>query len=225
MPDTGAFECMGFSSGTTREDIVSKYNIKANEIYKNYNSAFQNYSTVEIEIINSLKEFIEEKTSCCEQAIASRSYPDCSTCIFSPDELFKLQLSYLFIIDPVYITNDPDYLDISSVSVSENRSGNDSLNIDIRFLDEQESGLDEFVFLYKNVQITDIFDRTGISTDISVHTFKYPRDCGTFSEKWNQYQDDESEYKIFISLINFNNEVGALGYHSTVIMGKQWIRF
>lgn len=216
LPDTGAFECLGFSSGTVRQDIVNKYNIKANEIYKNYGKAFQNYSTVEIEVIHSLKEFIEEKINCCEQAMPSRSSSSCLSCIFSPDELFKLQLSYLFIIDPVYITNDPDYLDVSSIASNENRSSNDSLNIDIKFLDEQESSLDEFIFLYKNVQITDIFDRTGISTDISVHTFKYPRDCGAFSEKWNQYQDDESEYKVFISLINFNNEVGALGYHSTV---------
>ena len=220
LPSTGEFECLDILSETIREDIKTKHQIKANAIHDQNGKSPYNYAEVEKQIISSLKLFVEETIECCEPEEGFRSNGLCSACVFTPDELLIVQQSKNFLLDPVIIVSDPDYTDpptaLRGKKDSKTRSSVTPLNIDIKFQDDNESSLDEFINLYKSEHISSISARTGISTDISFHTYKYPRDCGFFEQTWQEYQTDNSEYKVFISIININNEVGVLGYHSTV---------
>jgi hypothetical protein len=219
LPTTGEFECLELMSGTIRHDLVNKYKIKADQIYEKEGKTPEKYFIAEVEIINSLKTFTQGTIECCKQENL-RSNILCTACILTDEEHLILQKSYDFFLDPVFITKDPDYFDLTSTIRPKDNSNNRNqyipLNIDIKFQDGFESNLDQFLISYRSEQLESISSRTGINPDISIHTFKYPRDCGSFESIWQEYRNDNADYKILISIININNEVGVLGYHSTL---------
>jgi hypothetical protein len=218
LPTTGDFECMDILSQSIRTDIVVKYNLLLNRLNEKNKLDFTKYAELEKELMLEVKNFVLKNIECCETS-GNRSMTVCSACIYNAEDLTSIQIENNFLLDPVFVTSDPDSTDIPTLwgeTNSGSRSSSLPLNINIKFQDNTETSLDAFVNLYVNEQTSDISSRTGINAAISLHTFKYPRDCANYEKKWSDYLADNSDYKIFVSIINIDNKVAVLGFHNTI---------
>ncbi|MBP6324081.1 MAG: hypothetical protein KA322_03500 [Chitinophagales bacterium] len=218
LPTTGAFECMDILSPSIRTDLIVKYNFLINRFKDKHNSDYFKYAQIEKELMLEVKKFILKNVDCCETS-GGRSTPVCTACVYEPDDLISLQIANNFLLDPVFVVTDPDSTDFPSLwgrKETGSRSSTSPLNINVKFQDNTASALDAYVELFQSEHISDIGSRTGISTGISLHTFKYPRDCASYDKKWSDYQADNADYKIFVSIINIDNKVAVLGFHNTV---------
>ncbi len=220
LPNSGGFECLDLLSPTYRDDLETKIGLIANIDFhkKQY---FQYYQS-ETKAINALTTQITGILGCCEPSgIINRDSFDCTSCIYTPEQIVDVVKSNLTVFDLVEIANDPDYFETQyPTSAIEYRESN-NINITLKVDDETNISLDDFISENLNDQLTYITEKTGNTPSLKVFTYKYPRDCNQFMQKYNDYLADGSELKFFVALINVDNKLGVLGFQSKYIKSNQ----
>jgi hypothetical protein len=211
LPNEGDFSCMDKISSNLRIDLQSKLNILANDVHVSNNKRTYEYCLAEKAVMDTLKSFIIKTVDCCDPLgpKGQRSVSSCSGCVLSSEEIIKRQKSLNFIFDPAIIIKDEDF------SARTGKSGVDrsssKINAEIRLsLDTKYDpiSVDELVRLYTDNQKEWI--KAG---SMSIHYFKYPRDCAEFESKWSTYLNDPADVSFFVSLVNVNNNFGVLGFN------------
>ncbi|TVQ50977.1 MAG: hypothetical protein EA362_01085 [Saprospirales bacterium] len=212
LPEGGYFSCIDSLSPTIRYELATKLRLNLNTSNLLGNNRNAIFPIVAKEEIYSLKDGLLEFKSCCPTET-------CVSCVYTDIEVFRLLLERNFILDPIKIINDPDFGSPPLAIVpggTLSRTAND-LNVEIGFLeDEVEVEADEYVNSFLSDDSNWIFERTGQSITHSVHLFKYPRDCNLFESKWEAYQNDPSDHKVFFVVLNVDNTFGVLGFHYEV---------
>lgn len=119
LPDSGEFECIDLMSSGFRDNIKEKTQVIANTIHaKNYNG-IELFYKAETGSIDTIISILTRVFGCCDPNNRPGS---CSSCLYSPDEIFNLFQANGFLKIPVTIVN---------LKVSQNDSTRvlDSLNL------------------------------------------------------------------------------------------------
>lgn len=217
LPDEGEFSCINEMSAYLRQDVENKLELTANNVHLENNNSPDQFHLAELAAMNSLTTFIWNTVACCDPVNNNRSFSSCSACVFTPRELLQIQKSKRLLFDFAFVLNDPEYIEdsIAAFNLKSLRNQSAPLDITIEFGDGIAVDLDSFANQVIEDQKAFLNNQFGLIPSVAIHTFKYPRDCGTFEEKWNDYLSDGAELKFFISFVNTDNEFGVLGFHTT----------
>lgn len=215
LPETDIFYCIDNISPGFRKEIENQVSSKANSLL-NPQSIFNN----EVNAIKQLKYIIQNKI-CCDPEGSGFRFVSCDACMIDTSDFhydfdgrkiypaFKEyeRLDQLdFVIEAVRIVNDDEYFipsDNTSFKGYDNQGTRNAapINGTIQFRDNVIASVD-------NLKDSII----AATTSFSVYTYKYPRDCGSFEKKWNDYINDSGP-ALFIALINVDRQNGIIAYH------------
>jgi hypothetical protein len=215
LPETDIFYCIDNISPGFRKEIENQVSSKANSLL-NPQSIFNN----EVNAIKQLKYIIQKKI-CCDPEGSGFRFVSCDACMLDTSDFhydfdgkkiypaFKEyeRLDQLdFVIEAVKIVNDDEYFipsDNTSFKGYDNQGTRNAapINGTIQFRDNVIASVD-------NLKDSII----AATTSFSIYTYKYPRDCGSFEKKWNDYINDSGP-ALFIALINVDRQNGIIAYH------------
>lgn len=204
LPETGDFECLDLLSPSLRLDIET-------QVYNVANSSYisENLTDLKLNAINYLNEIVNSKL-CCD---FNRTGPLCDGCLitdafeinglkyYSTRDIHQELIKKGFLIESVLITNDEEYHIPADESTIRNNRNSVGINATIQFRDGNEDDVDGI--------ISDLQSSLDIE---SIHTFKFPRDCGLFQQTWETHNSDNNG-SVFIALINVDRTNGFIAYH------------
>jgi hypothetical protein len=216
LPYSDEFECIDLISAAFRKELPLKLEVLAVENFNYSNYTEYDFYNSTVIVLDYLINLIEEIVECCDPSEGLREYSEqcISPCMFSPSQQLSILKDRGFYFEFAYVVNDPDYNDNNSITV-EPQERSIQLPMDIT-LDYGDGGIESLDWLIEeliNEHTTDLAIRLGISADVSLYTYKYPRDCGYFETIWENYVSDGADLKIFVCAVNWDNEFCVLGVH------------
>jgi hypothetical protein len=212
LPNQSIFYCIDLLSPTLRTDLIAKYGIIANTIYKARGNSMYLYHEAEIGTIDSLRSYVTALKECClGPGENKRLGPSCTSCAFSEAEFGQDLISKGF----SNTENQIKLSEILSIDVSPYVIGRTNLILEIEGesieIDKQISGIAERFVQYNP------------SKSIKIYLNRYDNLCGNFDAIYNQFLDNGSDAKVFVVAIqSVNNNVklyfdyeGELGIDGT----------
>jgi hypothetical protein len=185
LPDTGEFECIDLMSPFLRNDLIKKFESITNQNHEDGGKTPDNYSNVEISVIDSVKNYFVSFFECCD--LGNRRLAGCNTCAFSESQFSRMLVEdYGFFENQCFISKKAD-LQLQNEDGAFNRIINedgDLVNID----DEIDKMISDF-----NTNNPDL--------NFKIFTFKYPENCINFESLWDEYYSDNSDSKMIIGLV------------------------
>lgn len=212
LPTSGVFDCIDDMSSNIDEDIVRN-------IQSTINSSPS--SITQVDGIAQLRFILKDKIRCCTDDNFRGGGTECSNCVLTPGSIVDAFIEKDILIDYLKITDDPDYNEPPIAFGEITNRSTSILNCRV-----SESGLisvpiDSIINSFINEQSLFLSEEFSINTSASLHVFKYPRDCANFNTIWENYLADNSALKFFFGLVNYDGELGFIGFHvsSTISAG------
>jgi hypothetical protein len=212
LPEDGVFACLDIKSAIYRQQLENKIGYLLDECILKPDYDKTDLTASEGKVLGDFTVLIKNEVSCCYVSNKKEASDTCASCLLSAFEEL-LDLNSIFevnIVQPIIVVNDPD-LTVSLASNAHNKGS--PLNIEIRARDtypvtDAQTVYQAILDQYK----ADIQARFGAAPTVSLHTYKYPRDCGFRDALWQSYLGDQSQFKIFACVINSADGYGYLTF-------------
>lgn len=236
LPDSDKFACLDQVNGGLRNSFQERLSSHVNLQHRLNDLVPDTYYESELSTINELNSLLTTLWGCCDGSSNAKSLGE--TCVFCYEEGYQVleqMISEGFVLQEIEIpeNGDPDYFDTGSGGLAavgqkkESKTGLEksatTANITFKFRgDPEEWDLDNLINeIVVNPHVDYLNHRLGLaltSGNVGKHFYKYPRDCSLgFSEgTYQDYENDVSDLKIIVCVININNKVGILGYKTDV---------
>lgn len=194
FPASGEFECLDLISPLVRDDLIKKFSIIANQSHENYKKNYFKHLDVEVDVMDSVKNYIISMFNCCD--VANKGNSGCSSCVFSEAQFARKIIEDFGFQEQACSILKKANNQIQNESQIFNRIVSEDGN-DIDIDEEIQDLISEFYL-----------DNPGLST--TIFKFKYPDNCINFESLWNEYYNDSSDTKMIIGLIGSIGKEGKI---------------